>query len=61
MQVLQSLIFKFPEIFPFNSRVFTGLIETFHVYTAENYVPILLHDLDVSRHQAEISIAVTII
>jgi len=49
MQVLQSLIFKFPDIFPFNSRMFTGLIKTFPACIAENYVPILLHDLDASH------------
>lgn len=61
IQVLQSLIFKFTANFLFNSRMFTGLSKTFHAYTAENYVPVLLHDLFASHHEAEVPIAVSIL
>lgn len=67
--LLATLVCKYCSVSSSNSQRFSplilecleGLIKTFHAYTAENCVLILLHDLGASHHQAEMSVAVNIL
>lgn len=67
--LLAALVCKYCNVSSSNSQRFSplileclqGLVKTFHAYTAENCVLILLHDLGASHHQAEMSVAVSIL